>query len=109
MEHDAWVHIGTATNAVIENCAERYGMLTKTNASLKTYVDRITRLEEQRSEIAEEIREAFEDAKNEGFTVSALKRAIKIHSLDADKRAKHDAEQTDIEVYLANLEGRTPE
>jgi uncharacterized protein (UPF0335 family) len=84
-------------------------MLTKTNAALMSYVDRVTRLEEQRSEIAEEIKEAYEDAKNEGFTPSALKRAIKIHSMDAEKRAKHDAEQLDLELYLQQIEGGAEE
>ena len=81
-------------------------MLTKTNDRLKTYADRISRLEEERGEIAEQIKEAFADAQSEGFRVSALKQAIKIAGMDKLKRAKHDASQMDLEIYLAQLEGK---
>ena len=81
-------------------------MLIATNDRLKHHASNISRLEEERAEIAAVIREHYDTAKNEGFTVKALKQAIKIHSMDQDKRAKHDAEQTDLEIYLAQLEGR---
>lgn len=81
-------------------------MLVKTNARLKEIADRIGRLEEERLALSADIKDAYENAKSEGFTPSALKKAIKINSLDADKRAKHDAEQMDLELYLAQLEGR---
>ena len=81
-------------------------MLTKTNDRLKQIARDIRGLVEHRAELAEDIRALYEEAKNEGFTVRALKQAIKIHSMDADQRAKYDADQGDIEVYLANLEGR---
>lgn len=82
-------------------------MLTKTNDRLKYWALDIARLEEQRAELSDEIRQCYGMAKDEGFTPKALKQAIKIHSMDSDKRAKHDAEQLDMETYLANLEGRT--
>jgi len=84
-------------------------MLTKTNARLTQLADQIGRLEEERLALNADIKEKYELAKSEGFTPSALKQAIKIHSLDADKRAKHDAAQLDLEVYLAALEGREVE
>lgn len=84
-------------------------MLTKTNDRLSKIARDIRGLEDHRVELAEDIKALYAEAKSEGFTPSALKKAIKIHSLDADKRAKHDAEQTDLEVYLANLEGREVE
>lgn len=84
-------------------------MLVKTNARLQFHADRIRRLEEERLALAADTKEALEEAKSEGFTPSALKKAIKINSLDADKRAKHDAEQGDFELYLAQLEGRETE
>lgn len=84
-------------------------MLTRTNAVLREYAEEIARCEEARKRLTEEIKENYDMAKRDGFTVSALRKAIKIHGMDADRRQKHDDEQGDIEVYLANLEGRTPE
>lgn len=103
---DSWIHIGDAASAVIDRCAERYDMLTKTNARLKDHADRIARLEEERRALADDIKEAYETAKSEGFTPSALRKAIKIHAMDKSKREKHDAEQTDLLLYLEQLEGR---
>lgn len=109
MDKEEWISIGDAASAVIDSCAEMLDMLTKTNAVLKSHANRISRLEEQKAEIAEEIKEAYEYAKSEGFTVSALRKAIKIHSLDQAKREKHDAEQMDLELYLEQLEGKAAE
>lgn len=84
-------------------------MLTKTNSALKEYAGAIMRLEDNRAQIAESIREIYETAKADGFTPSALRKAIKIHAMDKDKREKHDAEQLDLEMYLDQLEGKAAE
>ena len=81
-------------------------MLIATNDRLKHHASNISRLEEERKALSGDIKDAYETAKSEGFTVKALKQAIKIHSMDQDKRAKHDAEQTDLLLYLEQLEGR---
>jgi uncharacterized protein (UPF0335 family) len=81
-------------------------MLTKTNARLQFHADRIRRLEEERLALAADTKEALEEAKSEGFTPSALKRAAKVHALEKTKRDKFDAEQGDFELYLAQLEGK---
>lgn len=82
-------------------------MLIATNDRLKHHASNISRLEEERAELGQVIKEHYDTAKAEGFTVAALRKAIKIHAMDAKQRDKHDAEQTDLEVYLAQLEGRT--
>lgn len=82
-------------------------MLTKTNARLQFHADRIRRLEEERLALAADTKEALEEAKSEGFTPSALKKAIKIHAMEKSKREKHDQEQTDLLLYLEQLEGRS--
>ncbi len=84
-------------------------MLTKTNAALKQYADAIIRLEGNRAEISESIKEIYDTAKAEGFTPGALKKAIKIHAMDKDKREKFDQEQTDLLIYLEQLEGKAAE
>lgn len=84
-------------------------MLVKTNARLQFHADRIRRLEEERQALAADTKEALEEAKSEGFTPSALKKAIKIHAMEKSKREKHDQEQMDLELYLEQLEGKAPE
>lgn len=84
-------------------------MLTKTNARLKHFADRLVRLEDERKALTDDIKDIFDEAKSEGFTVSALRKAIKIHAMDQAKREKHDAEQMDLELYLQQLEARAAE
>ena len=84
-------------------------MLTKTNARLKHFADRLVRLEDERKALTADIKDIYDEAKSEGFTVSALRKAIRIHSLDAAKREKHDAAQADLEIYLAQLDGKDAE
>lgn len=81
-------------------------MLTKTNARLQELALSIGRLEEERKALAGDIADKYAEAKSEGYTVSALRKAIKIHAMDKDKREKHDQEQMDLELYLEQLEGR---
>jgi uncharacterized protein (UPF0335 family) len=61
---------------------------------------------EQRDEIALDIKAAFEAAASAGYNAKAMKKAIRVASMAADKREAHNAEQLDIELYLAELEGR---
>jgi len=81
-------------------------MLIKTNARLQEIALQIGRLEEERKALASDIADKYAEAKSDGFTPSALRKAIKIYAMDGEQRGKHDAEQMDIEIYLAQMEGR---
>ena len=50
--------------------------------------DKITRLMEQRDDIATEIKDRFDDAKNAGYSVTALRRAIKVARMDDKQRGR---------------------
>lgn len=76
-----------------------------TNSDLKQRAEKIIALMDQADEIKTEIADRFQDAKNQGFTVAALRKAIKVARLDGDKRAKHESAQLDFEMYLSEIEG----
>ena len=76
-----------------------------TNSDLRERAEKIIALMDQADEIKTEIADRFQDAKNQGFTVAALRKAIKIARMDGDKRQKHDTEQMDLLLYLAEIEG----
>jgi uncharacterized protein (UPF0335 family) len=78
----------------------------KNTSDLRDRADYIMRLMEQRDGIALEMKAAFEAAASAGYNAKAMKKAIKVASMEADKRAKHDSEQMDLELYLSELEGR---
>lgn len=77
-----------------------------TNSDLRARALTISALIEQRDDISAEIKACFDSAASAGFNKSAMKKAIKITTMDADKREKHDTEQMDLELYLREIEGR---
>lgn len=78
-----------------------------TNSDLRQRAESILRLIEQRDELTADIKAAFDAAASVGFNKTAMRKAIKIASMSSDKRAKHDTEQMDLELYLAEIEGRS--
>ena len=74
--------------------------------NLHYFAKRIAALEDQAEAIKADIKDEYGVAASKGYNAKALKAAIKIARLDADKRAKHESDQTDLELYLAELEGK---
>ena len=60
-------------------------------AKLKSLVERIEKLEEEKATIAGDIREVYAEAKAEGFDVKALRAVIRIYRQDAEERREHEA------------------
>lgn len=80
-----------------------------TNSDLRQRAEQIGRLLDQRDDLTADIKAAFEAAKSVGFNSAALRKAISIARMDATKRAKHDEAQSDLLIYLAELDGREME
>lgn len=79
------------------------------NSDLQRRALEIISREEAVETAKEDLKAAYDAAESVGFTKKALKAAIKIHRMDADKRAKFDSTQLDLEMYLAEIEGRARE
>lgn len=62
-----------------------------TKDQLKTIVERIERLELDKKEISDEIRDVYLEAKLNGFDVKALRAIVKLRKQDADERAEQEA------------------
>jgi uncharacterized protein (UPF0335 family) len=77
------------------------------NSDLRDRALRIIDLEATAKEAKEDVKAAYDAAASAGYTKAALRKAVKIYSMDADRRAKHESEQTDLELYLAEIEGRS--
>ena len=72
---------------------------------LRSIVERIERLEEEKKAIADDIRDVFAEAKGNGFDVKTLREIIKLRKLEAAERQEMDAM---IDLYLSAL-GMLPE
>lgn len=67
---------------------------------LKSIIERIERLEIEKAEVAEQIKEVFSEAKGNGFDVPVLKKVLKIRATD---RAKRLEEEAILDLYLSAI------
>jgi len=67
---------------------------------LKSFVERIERLEEEKKAIADDIKDVYGEAKANGFDTKILRQVIRIRKQDADERAE---QETILDLYLAAL------
>ncbi len=73
---------------------------TFAQGQLRTIVERIERLEEEKKTIAADIKEVYAEAKGNGFDTKVLRKVISLRKKDA---AELQEEEAMIEVYLAAL------
>ena len=55
-------------------------------AKLKSFVERIERLEEEQAALAEDKREVYAEAKGEGFDTKTLRRVVRLRKLETQER-----------------------
>ena len=67
---------------------------------LKSVIERIERLEQEKAEVAEQIKEVFAEAKGNGFDVKVLRKVIRIRKQD---RARRLEEEAIMDLYLSAL------
>jgi uncharacterized protein (UPF0335 family) len=67
---------------------------------LKAFVQRLERLDEEKRDISEQIKDVMAEAKSEGFDTKTLREVLKIRRMDAQERAER-AET--LELYLHAL------
>jgi uncharacterized protein (UPF0335 family) len=67
---------------------------------LKSFIERIERLEEEKKALAEDIKEVFAEAKGTGFDIKIMRQILKIRKMDKDDL---DEQETLLEVYKRAL------
>ena len=67
---------------------------------LKSIIERVERLEEEKKQVTTDITEVYAEAKANGYDVRALKTIIKLRKQDADERAEAAAI---LELYMESL------
>ncbi len=67
---------------------------------LKSIIERVERLEQEKAEIAEQIKEVFAEAKGNGFDVKILRKVVRIRKQD---RAKRQEEEAILDLYLSAI------
>lgn len=73
---------------------------TTAQGQLKSIIERIERLEQEKAEVAEQIKEVFAEAKGNGFDVKTLRKVVRIRKQD---RAKRQEEEALLDLYLSAI------
>ncbi len=68
---------------------------------LKSFVERIERLEEEKAALAGDIREIYSEAKGTGFDVKVLRQVVRLRKMDASDRSEMEEL---LDVYKRALE-----
>lgn len=72
---------------------------------LKSIIERVEKLEEEKKTIGDDIREVFSEAKGNGYDIKAIRQIIKMRKMDAHER---DEQEQVLDTYLRAL-GMLPE
>lgn len=58
---------------------------------LRSFIERIERLEEEKAHLAEDIKEVYAEAKGVGFEPKIIRKIISIKKMDAEKRQEEES------------------
>jgi len=75
-------------------------VVTVTASQLKSIIERVERLEEDKKGIADDIKEVYSEAKGNGFDPKIIKAIVKLRRLSKPER---DEQETLIDTYLTAL------
>jgi uncharacterized protein (UPF0335 family) len=67
---------------------------------LKSFVERLERLAEEKQTIQDDMKDVFAEAKGSGFDVKQIRKVLQIRKMDKDKREEDEAV---LELYLQAL------
>jgi uncharacterized protein (UPF0335 family) len=69
-------------------------------AQLRSYIERIERLEEEKAALAADIREVFAEAKANGFEPKVMRQVLKLRKLDQADRQEQEAL---LDLYMSAI------
>ncbi|MFO1015557.1 MAG: DUF2312 domain-containing protein [Caulobacteraceae bacterium] len=69
---------------------------------LKSIVERIERLEEDKAAVANDLKEVYAEAKGEGFDTKILRKVIRLRKQETAKRQEEEAL---IDLYISAIGG----
>ncbi|MBC8049221.1 MAG: DUF2312 domain-containing protein [Chitinophagales bacterium] len=75
----------------METAEPEDGLHNSARDQLKTIVERIERLEEEKAALASDIKEVYAEAKGNGFDTKALRSVVRIRKQDMSERREAEA------------------
>ncbi len=89
-----------ATSAAVDAKQEEAPATRFAKDQLKSIIERIERLEEEKKAISDDIRDVYAESKGNGYDVKALRTIIRMRRQDPDERAEAE---TILETYMQAL------
>ena len=68
---------------------------------LKSYIERIERLNEEKQAIQADVTDLFRNAKGDGFDTKIMRQVVRLRKMDAAKREEQEAM---LDLYLTALD-----
>ena len=75
---------------------------TPAQGKLKSLIERIERLEEDKAAVSADLNEVYAEAKGEGFDVKIVRKVVRLRKQDAAKRQEEEAL---IDLYISAIGG----
>ena len=69
---------------------------------LKSIIERIERLEEDKAAVANDLKEVYAEAKGEGFDTKIVRKVVRLRKQDSAKRQEEEAL---IDLYISAIGG----
>ena len=69
---------------------------------LKSFIERIERLEEDKAVVANDLKEVFAEAKGEGFDTKIMRKVVRLRKQD---KVKREEEESLVDLYLSAIGG----
>ena len=67
---------------------------------LRSFIERIERLEEEKTALADDIREVYSEAKGTGFDTKVMRQVVRLRKMESADRQEQEAM---LELYLGAL------
>lgn len=67
---------------------------------LRSYIERVERLEEERAALTADIREVYSEAKGQGFDTRIMRQVVRMRKLD---KADFQEQEAMLDLYLSAL------
>jgi uncharacterized protein (UPF0335 family) len=85
---------------VADGSANIEGGTTVAADRLRSFIERVERLEEEKAAILNDVKEIYAEAKGEGYDVKVLRQVVRIRKMD---RADRQEQEALLELYLSAI------
>ena len=75
---------------------------TSAQGKLKSLIERIERLEEDKAAVSNDLKEVYAEAKGEGFDTKIVRKVVRLRAQD---KAKRQEEEALIDLYISAIGG----